>query len=147
MTRPSVDNVFTYGILMSDGHVAARLPGYRLDYGYHATVVEQPGSSVYGTLVTGVDERQLRRYDSIEGVDHGYYSRRVVGVNTADGDRLAWVYVMNRAALVNAKETDGSGLSEWSYRRMVAEYERVGHGPWAAEQLLTLMPEREAWTR
>jgi len=76
--------------------------GWRLTFGGEdlgwegslATLVESPGEHVYVGLydVTDQDERDL---DAWEGADTGLYRKVRVRVATLDGDRLAWVYVID----------------------------------------------------
>ena len=59
-----------------------------------ATIVEEPGENVFVGLydVTPYDERAL---DAWEGADNGLYRKVRVRVATLDGDRLAWVYLLD----------------------------------------------------
>ncbi len=76
--------------------------GWRLTFGGEelgwegslATLVESAGEHVYVGLydVTDQDERDL---DAWEGADTGLYRKVRVRVATLDGDRLAWVYVLD----------------------------------------------------
>ena len=76
--------------------------GWRLTFGGEdlgwegslATIVESPGDHVYVGLydVTEQDERDL---DAWEGADTGLYRKVRVRVATLDGDRLAWIYVLD----------------------------------------------------
>ncbi len=76
--------------------------GWRLTFGGEelgwegslATLVESAGEHVYVGLydVTDQDERDL---DTWEGADTGLYRKVRVRVATLDGDRLAWVYVLD----------------------------------------------------
>jgi gamma-glutamylcyclotransferase (GGCT)/AIG2-like uncharacterized protein YtfP len=133
-------NVFTYGILMSDAQVGATLQNYRLDFGYHATVVEEVAGITYGGLVQDVCEEGLRRYDSIEGVrgdGSGYYARRLVAVTAQGiGPVEAWVYVMNPRYLATAKYEMGArydlGHLTW---RMGQQYDRLHLPPYAHDEL------------
>lgn len=78
------------------------LEGWRLTFGAEdlgwegalATIVEEPGEHVFVALydVTREDERGL---DSWEGADSGLYRKIRLRVQTLDGDRLAWVYVLD----------------------------------------------------
>ncbi len=78
------------------------LNGWRLTFGGEdlgwegslATIVESPGEHVYVGLydVTKEDERLL---DAWEGADNGLYRKVRVRVATLDGDKLAWVYVLD----------------------------------------------------
>lgn len=133
------DSVFVYGILMADATVRAVLPAWQLDYASHATIVPGPASSVvYGGLVENIDPERLRSYDAIEGVDHGYYSRRAVTVLAGDQQRRAWVYVMGDDIRERSK-ADGYGLGEWTAERMSCQYDRLGHPREAFEVLEALI--------
>ncbi len=76
--------------------------GWRLTFGGEdlgwegalATLVEAPGSHVFVGLydVTPADVQQL---DSWEGADTGLYRKIRVRVETLDGARIAWVYVLD----------------------------------------------------
>ena len=78
------------------------LEGWRLTFGGEdlgwegalATIVEEPGSRVYVGLydVTSQDERVL---DEWEGADTGLYRKVRVRVESLEGDRLAWVYLLD----------------------------------------------------
>ncbi|HUJ08343.1 MAG TPA: gamma-glutamylcyclotransferase family protein [Streptosporangiaceae bacterium] len=59
-----------------------------------ATVVEESSARVFVVLyeVSDSDELALDRWD---GATLGYYSKLKVRVTTADGDALAWLYVLN----------------------------------------------------
>ena len=76
--------------------------GWRLTFGGEdlgwegslATLVESPDERVYVGLydLTPLDEQAL---DAWEGADTGLYRKVRVRVATLDGDRLAWVYVLD----------------------------------------------------
>jgi gamma-glutamylcyclotransferase (GGCT)/AIG2-like uncharacterized protein YtfP len=76
--------------------------GWRLTFGGEdlgwegslATLVEAPGEHTYVGLydVTKEDERLL---DAWEGADNGLYRKVRVRVATLDGDKLAWIYVLD----------------------------------------------------
>lgn len=78
------------------------LEGWRLTFGAEdlgwegslATVVEQPGSRVFVGLydLTDGDAAGL---DTWEGADTGLYRKLRVRVHTLDGERVAWVYVLD----------------------------------------------------
>ena len=78
------------------------LIGWRLtfggeDHGWEgalATVVEEPGGAVFVMLydVPELDERVL---DEWEGAAEGLYSKIRVRVQTLDGERGAWMYVLD----------------------------------------------------
>ena len=59
-----------------------------------ATVVEEPGSEVYVVLYDVPPEDEAR-LDGWDGVSMGVYSKIHVRVQTLEGDRLAWTYVLN----------------------------------------------------
>lgn len=76
--------------------------GWRLTFGGEelgwegalATIVEAPGQHVFVGLydLTPADVRTL---DAWEGADNGLYRKLKVRVATLDGDRVAWVYVLD----------------------------------------------------
>ncbi len=78
------------------------LVGWRLTFGGEdrgwegalATVVEDPGSSVFVSLydITEDDERAL---DSWEGAALGLHRKIRVRVQTLDGEAVAWLYVLD----------------------------------------------------
>lgn len=78
------------------------IKGWRLTFGGEdlgwegalAAIVPDPASSVFAALydVTAYDEARL---DSWEGADLDLYRKIRLRVHTLDGDRLAWVYVLN----------------------------------------------------
>ncbi len=78
------------------------LPGWRLTFGGKelswdgalATVVEDPLHEVFVALydVTPEDERRL---DDAEGGTRRLYRKIHVRVQTLDGERLAWLYVLD----------------------------------------------------
>ncbi len=90
------------------------LTGWRLTFGGEdlgwegslATVVEDPGSSVFVVLydLTDADESAL---DSWEGA-LGVYRKIRVRIDTLDGDPLAWLYVLD------AYEGDSPRLATWA---------------------------------
>lgn len=132
------DNVFVYGTLMRGAHEAARLHGYRLDFGSFATVVEDTGGTVYGGLIRDVTPAQLRTFDQIEGVSSGYYSRRPVTVYSGEHETTrqneAWVYVMSARDLLASKR-GRYGTPDALAEGMHLQYERMGH-PAAAHEAL-----------
>jgi hypothetical protein len=81
---------------------AGWLEGWRLTFGGEdlgwegalATIVEEPGARVYVGLydVTPLDERVL---DEWEGADNGLYRKVKVRVESLEGERLAWVYLLD----------------------------------------------------
>lgn len=136
-----IDKVFTYGILMREGHRAAWLDGYRLDFGRFATVVESAQSCVYGSLIENVTPEQLQYYDQVEGyrpdnLDSSYYTRQLVPVTTMDGIELAaWVYVMQASWLADS-HTRCTTPDPSLYLRMAREYGRLGHSEDALDALI-----------
>ena len=100
---------FAYGSNMDDGQMAYRCPeavfvgtaelrgfAFELDSEGVATVVEKPGSTVYGVLwlISETDERTL---DSYEGVVSSCYRKAVHPVRDGAGRSLpALVYISNR---------------------------------------------------
>ena len=78
------------------------LEGWRLTFGGEdlgwegslATLVQDEGEHVFVGLydITDTDARDL---DAWEGADNGLYVKVRVRVATLDGDRLAWVYVLD----------------------------------------------------
>ncbi len=78
------------------------IEGWRLTFGGEelgwegalATLVEAPGEHVYVGLydLTDADAATL---DAWEGADTGLYRKIKVRVHTLDGDRVAWVYVLD----------------------------------------------------
>ncbi|MPZ60334.1 MAG: gamma-glutamylcyclotransferase [Propionibacteriales bacterium] len=84
-----------------------------------ATVVEDPLHQVFVAVydLTAEDERAL---DEWEGVDHAFYRKIRVRVQTLDGDRLAWVYVLD------AYE---GGLPSASYLGLIADAAEAAGAP------------------
>lgn len=86
----------------SPQHGTGWLDGWRLTFGGEdlgwegalATVVEDGAERVFVVLyeVSAADEVALDQWD---GADLGLYRRAKVRVATADGDVLAWLYVLN----------------------------------------------------
>ena len=86
----------------SPGAGTGWLEGWRLTFGGEdlgwegslATIVEAPGQQVYVSLydVTPQDEKAL---DAWEGADTGLYRKIRVRVATLDGERVAWVYLLD----------------------------------------------------
>ena len=86
----------------SPGAGTGWLEGWRLTFGGEdlgwegslATIVEAPGEQVYVSLydVTPQDEKVL---DAWEGADTGLYRKIRVRVATLDGERVAWVYLLD----------------------------------------------------
>jgi len=102
-----------YGSNMDPAQMAQRCPhspqhgvgwlnGWRLTFGGEdlgwegalATVVEDSADRVFCVLyeVSAADEAALDRWD---GADLGLYRKSKVRVALADGDVLAWLYVLN----------------------------------------------------
>ncbi len=77
------------------------IEGWRLTFGGEdlgwegslATMVEAPGEHVFVALYD-ITEQDSRALDTWEGADTGLYRKLRVRVATLDGDRLAWVYVL-----------------------------------------------------
>ena len=77
------------------------LYGWRLSFGGEdvgwegalATIVEDPTERVY-VMLYDLDRYDLEQLDVWEGTDARLYTRIRVRVSTADGDRLAWTYVL-----------------------------------------------------
>lgn len=123
---PDPDAVFVYGILLPDSTVPATLAEHRLTWSGPATVVDAPGRVVYGGLVF-VDERRLRAYDRIEGINEripelGYYRREVVQVQSLGATVDAWVYKMNRIGVYGEHRPDPSYVAF-----LADEYMRLNH--------------------
>ena len=86
----------------SPGSGTGWVEGWRLTFGGEdlgwegslATIAEAPGAHVYVSLydVTPLDEKVL---DAWEGADNGLYRKVRVRVATLEGDRLAWIYVLD----------------------------------------------------
>src|SRR4051794_12009990 len=78
------------------------IDGWRLTFGGEdlgwegalATLVEEPGEHVFVMLYDVIDA-DVQRLDTWEGADTGLYRKIRVRVQTLDGDRLAWVYVLD----------------------------------------------------
>ncbi len=76
--------------------------GWRLTFGGEdlgwegslATMVEDVGAHVFVGLYD-ITEQDARALDSWEGADNGLYRKMRVRVATLDGDKLAWVYVLD----------------------------------------------------
>jgi gamma-glutamylcyclotransferase (GGCT)/AIG2-like uncharacterized protein YtfP len=102
-----------YGSNMNPAQMAQRCPhspgrgtgwldGWRLAFGGEdlgwegalATVVESDGDRVFVVLyeLSESDEAALDQWD---GASLGYYRKSRVRVRTADGDVVAWLYVLN----------------------------------------------------
>ncbi|MCW2673379.1 MAG: hypothetical protein JWP14_1968 [Frankiales bacterium] len=86
----------------SPGSGTGWVEGWRVTFGGEdlgwegslATIVEAPGENVYVSLydLTTHDEQAL---DAWEGADNGLYRKVRVRVATLEGDRLAWVYLLD----------------------------------------------------
>lgn len=102
-----------YGSNMHPGQMLERCPhspadgtgwieGWRLTFGAEdigwegalATLVEEPGCRVFVALydITAYDEGRL---DTWEGADTGLYRKIRLRVECLEGERLAWVYVLD----------------------------------------------------
>jgi gamma-glutamylcyclotransferase (GGCT)/AIG2-like uncharacterized protein YtfP len=76
--------------------------GWRLTFGGEdlgwegsmATIVEDPTSQVFVALYD-VSPQDVKQLDEWESVDQGIYRKIHVRVQTLDGERLAWLYVLN----------------------------------------------------
>jgi gamma-glutamylcyclotransferase (GGCT)/AIG2-like uncharacterized protein YtfP len=103
------------------------LEGWRLTFGAEdlgwegslATLVEAPGERVFVGLydITDADARAL---DAWEGADTGLYSKIRVRVATLEGDRLAWVYVL---------ESYEGGLPSARYLGVLADAAQTAGAP------------------
>jgi gamma-glutamylcyclotransferase (GGCT)/AIG2-like uncharacterized protein YtfP len=58
-----------------------------------ATLVEAPGERVFVSLYD-LTEADAVNLDAWEGADSGLYRKTKVRVKTLEGDRLAWVYIL-----------------------------------------------------
>jgi hypothetical protein len=58
------------------------------------TVVEEPGHQVFVALYH-VTDHDCGTLDELEGADLHLYTKLKVRVSTLDGDRLAWIYVLD----------------------------------------------------
>lgn len=78
------------------------IEGWRLTFGGEdlgwegalATMVEAPGEHVFAVLYD-ITDHDAANLDAWEGADTGLYRKIRVRVATLDGDRLAWVYVLD----------------------------------------------------
>ena len=76
--------------------------GWRLTFGGEdlgwegslATLVEAPGEHVFVGLYD-ITEQDARALDAWEGADNGLYRKIRVRVETLEGVKLAWVYVLD----------------------------------------------------
>lgn len=76
--------------------------GWRLTFGGEelgwegalATLAEAPGERVFVGLYDLTDE-DAEALDAWEGADNGLYRKIRVRVHTLDGERIAWVYVLD----------------------------------------------------
>jgi gamma-glutamylcyclotransferase (GGCT)/AIG2-like uncharacterized protein YtfP len=103
------------------------LVGWRLTFGGEdlgwdgalATLVEDPLSSVFVAIydITSEDESRLDRW---EGSEIGLYRKTRVRVDTLEGERVAWVYVLD------AYE---GGLPSADYVGIVAEAAEAAGAP------------------
>ncbi len=103
------------------------LTGWRLTFGGEdlgwegslTTLVEEPDSSVFCVLydISPADEKIL---DSWEGADIGLYSKIRLRVRTADGEKLAWLYVLQGYE---------GGLPSARYLGVIAEAAEVAGAP------------------
>jgi hypothetical protein len=103
------------------------LDGWRLTFGGEdlgwegalATLVESPGEHVFVALydVSPPDEAEL---DAWEGADNGLYRKLRVRVHTLDGDKLAWLYVL---------DSYEGGLPSARYLGLIAEAAEAAGAP------------------
>jgi gamma-glutamylcyclotransferase (GGCT)/AIG2-like uncharacterized protein YtfP len=103
------------------------LEGWRLTFGGEdlgwegalATLVESPGEHVFVALydVSPPDEAEL---DAWEGADNGLYRKLRVRVHTLDGDKLAWLYVL---------DSYEGGLPSARYLGLIAEAAEAAGAP------------------
>lgn len=103
------------------------LPNWRLTFagedigwdGAIATIVEEPASQVFVALydLTPLDAKAL---DTWEGVDLGVWDKISVRVETMEGSRVAWVYV------VRAFE---GGIPSAHYLGRISEAAQAGGAP------------------
>src|SRR3954471_9035665 len=78
------------------------LQGWRLTFGGEdlgwegalATIVEDPESQVFVMLYDIIDA-DVDMLDTWEGADTGLYRKIRLRVQTLDGDKLAWTYVLD----------------------------------------------------
>src|ERR1700684_2233258 len=78
------------------------LEGWRLTFGGEdlgwegslATVVEDPGGRVF-VMVYDVNSKDESTLDDIEFATTGLYNKIRVRVQTLDGERLVWLYVLD----------------------------------------------------
>jgi gamma-glutamylcyclotransferase (GGCT)/AIG2-like uncharacterized protein YtfP len=78
------------------------IEGWRLTFGGEdlgwegalATLAEAPGERVFVGLYD-LTEGDALALDAWEGADSGLYRKMKVRVKTLDGDRLAWVYILD----------------------------------------------------
>jgi gamma-glutamylcyclotransferase (GGCT)/AIG2-like uncharacterized protein YtfP len=103
-----MDNVFCYGTLewpevleaVTGRHFAsipAVLPGFArflLREQVYPAVVERAGAETDGRVWLGVDASALARLDAFEG-EGQLYERRALPVRAAQGELLAWTYVLH----------------------------------------------------
>jgi gamma-glutamylcyclotransferase (GGCT)/AIG2-like uncharacterized protein YtfP len=103
------------------------LEGWRLTFGGEelgwegalATLVESPGEHVFVALydVAPMDEPKL---DAWEGADGGLYRKIRVRVQTLDGAKLAWLYVL---------DSYEGGLPSARYLGLIAEAAEAAGAP------------------
>jgi hypothetical protein len=103
------------------------LDGWRLTFGGEdlgwegalATLVESPGEHVFVALydVAPLDEPGL---DAWEGANTGLYRKIRVRVHTLDGDKLAWLYVL---------DSYEGGLPSARYLGLIAEAAEAAGAP------------------
>lgn len=113
---------FVYGMLLRAATEPATLADHRLVLYGHATIEPAPGEFVPGGLI---ENPNLDHLDSIEGHledGSGYYTRKLVKVDTPSDEIEAWVYVMHPRFAY--------GLPSASYVQGIADgYRRLGFDP------------------
>jgi hypothetical protein len=97
-----------------------------------ASVVEDPGSSVYVALYD-LTEADAATLDEWEGVDMGLYRTVRVRVATLEGDVLAWTYVLD--------DYEG-GLPSAAYVGLLAEAAEAAGAPEEYVAALRALPCR-----
>jgi gamma-glutamylcyclotransferase (GGCT)/AIG2-like uncharacterized protein YtfP len=103
------------------------LEGWRLTFGGEdlgwegalVTVVEEPDSRVFVALydVSPYDEPAL---DAWEGVENGLYRKLKLRIHTLDGEKLAWLYVL---------DTYEGGLPSARYLGLIADAAEAADAP------------------
>lgn len=118
-------------------HGPAVLKGYRLEFRLYATIVPDEKSSVQGALYT-LTPTCWRPLDEYEGKE---YDKITVTVDTPDGAREAFAYVMKAGSLFNSGRMPPSlpyfseiqrGYADWKFDARALRHAR----------LATLHPEK-----